>query len=141
MRILITGGPGTGKTHLARVLGPGPSPHCTDAAMHLGWSEASEEVARWFDRDGDWIVEGVAVPRALRKWAFMNGCLQLPGVPKLRPGNRPPPPCDKLIILRHRHPAGGPETPGQAAMAKGLHTVLSEVLEGWPELRRVTEWR
>lgn len=65
MRIAIAGGPRCGKTTLAAKLGEARH---TDDVMSLGWSDASAAVAGWFDAAGPWIIEGVAVPRALRKW-------------------------------------------------------------------------
>lgn len=107
MRTLIIGGPKTGKTTLAAAMGGGRS---TDEVMGLGWSEASEEVSKWFDSPGPWIIEGVAIPRALRKWAARN------------PGQ--PPPVDKVILLRTPHER---RTPHQIIMAAGIDTVLSEI--------------
>lgn len=77
-RICIAGWPRAGKTTLARDIhertridpdhdAVGVLRH-TDSTIDLGWSEASAEVATWFDAPGPWIIEGVAVPRALRKW-------------------------------------------------------------------------
>jgi hypothetical protein len=143
-RILITGPSGSGKTYLADALGliEDAAVWHTDDAAKLGWSEASEEVAGWLDRPGPWIIEGVAVPRALRKWGVKMGAARVAGVSwQLSPRNRPPPPCDQLIVLRHRRPEAGPAKAGHEAMAKGLFTVLDEVLEGWPELRKVTVYR
>lgn len=107
-RIIIVGGPKTGKTTLAKKLGGGRS---TDEVMHLGWSEASDEVATWFDAPGPWVIEGVAIPRALRKWRQMHP-------------NKPAP-VDRLI--RMRMPKQQLDV-GQASMAKGVETVLAEVL-------------
>jgi dephospho-CoA kinase len=107
MRIAIIGWPGTGKTTLANEMGGGRS---TDDLIHLGWSEASEAASYWFDEPGPWIIEGVAVPRALRKWRQRN------------PGHLPP--VDKIIKLTTIH-RSLPQ--GSIAMGKGMETVLCEI--------------
>jgi hypothetical protein len=112
MRVLITGGPKTGKTTLAMLQGEvsGLQPMHTDDLISLGWSEASAAVIPWISRPGPWIIEGVAVPRALRKWFAAN------------PTGKP---ADKVIFL------GKPWqelSPGQLAMTKGLVTVWKEVV-------------
>lgn len=112
MRLVILGGPKTGKTTLAKSMTL-PVKH-TDDVMHLGWSEASEMVATWFDEPGPWVIEGVACARALRKWLAANE------------GQ----PCDTIIICTE---ALVPLTTGQRSMAKGVMTVLAEIL---PELTR-----
>lgn len=129
-RIVILGGPKTGKTTLAGEIwrkavaawvaehGPivdleGPVLMHTDDVMHLGWSEASEAASKWFDTSGPWIIEGVAVVRALRKWRDAH------------PGE--PPPVDRVIRLTTPHVE---LTSGQATMAKGEDTVWLEV-EPW----------
>ncbi len=110
-RILITGPPGSGKSTLGEQLAaelhiPLRS---TDDVIHLGWSNASLEVAGWLNA-GSYIIEGVAVPRALRKWQWLH--------PNM------PPPVDKVIWL---------STPWkqlsdkQIAMGKGVVTVLDEI--------------
>ena len=127
MRICITGGPRTGKTTLADEMTPrlpiaehiaagGCAIHCDDF-ISMGWSESSAHVATLIDRPGPWLAEGVQVPRALRKFIEAH-----PGVK----------PCDRLVILRNA--PHEPWTPGQARMAKGIDTVLAEIL---PELRRL----
>jgi hypothetical protein len=137
-RIAICGGPRTGKTTLAgKLVEDGhrdydrrlrdatalkhalllhipPTVSHTDDLMHLGWSEASDAVARlWLPLPGPWIIEGVALARALRKWR------------KAHPGE--PPPVDRVIRLTTPHVD---LTPGQAAMAKGEETVWQEIA-GW----------
>jgi hypothetical protein len=120
-RICITGGPRTGKTTLAaRLDAEMPCDHnpChgirhTDDLINLGWSEASEAASRWFDEPGPWIIEGVAVSRALRKWRDQH------------PDE--PPPVDRVIYLSEPHET---LTPGQATMAKGVATV-HEQLADW----------
>jgi adenylate kinase family enzyme len=108
MRIAIAGGPRCGKTTLAAKLGDARH---TDDVMSLGWSEASAEVAAWFDAAGPWIIEGVAVPRALRKWLASH------------PEGKP---VDVVYWL------GEPFvdlTKGQSAMDKGCSKVWREIEE------------
>lgn len=113
-RIAIVGGPRTGKTTSAVRLAqwdawPGCQVLHADSVIHLGWSEASAEVANWLEEPGGIIVEGVAVPRALRKWLGRD----LPGKP-----------VDIVAILTRPFIA---LTPGQERMAKGVATVLAEI--------------
>jgi len=107
-RTLIIGGPGTGKTTLAASLGGGRS---TDETKHLPWSDASAEVAKWFDGDYG-IIEGVTIPRALRKWQAQN------------PGQ--PPPVDKIIILEKPLKELSPR---QQGMGNGVATVLGQLAD------------
>lgn len=107
MRIVIIGWPGTGKTTLANEMGGGRS---TDDLIHLGWSEASQAASNWFDEPGPWIIEGVAVPRALRKWHKRN--------------IGDPPPVDKIIYLSERYRQ---LQPGAVKMGEGLDKVMREL--------------
>ncbi len=123
-RICITGGPRTGKTTLAGELGVrdyesrigrvAPDVrHTDDLIGKLDWSAASAEAATWLDAPAPWIIEGVAVSRALRKWREQH------------PGERPP--VDRVIFLRG---ARERTTAKQDAMAKGVLTVHLEI-EPW----------
>lgn len=131
MRIIIAGGPRTGKTILAKMIGLPVKP--ADSLINIyglairylpgiffriksiyslitrGWSEASLEASRWFDDPGPWIVEGVAAGRALRKWMESH------------PSGKP---CDLVVYLAHPKIS---RTPGQDAMAKGCDTVWKEI--------------
>lgn len=110
-RWCIAGVPRAGKTTLADTQAAdynGVVLH-TDDTIPLGWSEASAEVATWFDRPGPWIIEGVAVPRALRKWLAAN------------PEGKP---CDHVLFLGT---AREDLTGGQRTMAKGVITVFREI--------------
>ncbi len=116
MKVLLIGYPKSGKSTLGKQLAAESGATCrsTDDTMHLPWSEASEAVSHWFDGEYG-IIEGVAVPRALRKWKERN------------PGE--PPPCDKVIHLTTPHV---PLTPRQEGMGKGIDTVLAEIsADGW----------
>lgn len=117
MRICITGGPKTGKTTLANRLADEYGDHTGTTVGHTDdliethdWSAASLEVSHWMDAPGPWVIEGVAVSRALRKWM------------KAHPGQKPP--LDKLIVLGYPWMT---TTSGQAAMAKGIDTVQAEI--------------
>lgn len=118
-RIVIIGGPHTGKTTLANRLGAelgiGNVMHSTDDLIGLGWSEASEAASKWFSDQGDWIIEGVSTARALRKWLRAN------------PGR----PLDAdVVVVRD---AFTPLLPGQRSMTTGVYTVFNEIE---PELKR-----
>lgn len=111
MRILIAGVPRSGKSTLADELGAANKlkPLHTDDHIGLGWSESSAAVAAQIRRPGPWIIEGVAVPRALRKWLAANE-------------GRP---ADEIYWLPLECI---PLTHGQASMAKGCATVWREIL-------------
>lgn len=112
-RFAIVGGPNTGKTTAAKALAVEYDVRLrhTDDVIDLGWSEASAEVADWLDYPGGLIVEGVAVPRGLRKWL------------KAHPEGKP---VDVVVVLTQAFVV---PTDGQSRMAKGVHTVLEEITD------------
>lgn len=113
MRIIIAGGPHTGKTTLAAKIGAArswPVIHTDDWATK-GWSQASQTACDWIAENverPDWILEGVATPRALRKFlAAYNDA-----------------PCDVLVYLTDHY---GDLSEGQVSMGKGCATVFGEI--------------
>ncbi len=64
--LLITGAPKAGKTTFAKTFGDNVL-H-TDDLIHLEWSEGSAAVAEWISKPGPWVIEGITIPRALRKY-------------------------------------------------------------------------
>jgi hypothetical protein len=113
-RVVIAGGPRCGKSVLSSKLGI-PRVRGTDELIGLGWSEASLAASRWFDEPGPWIAEGVAMPRALRKWLAAH------------PVGKP---CDLVVWLGVAVVA---RVAGQESMAAGCLKVWQEVR---PELFR-----
>ena len=115
-RLLIAGGPRCGKTTLADTLASGRVVRHTDdlIATHE-WSAASEEAARWLDDAGPWVIEGVTVVRAIRKWLAAH-----------EDGK----PADVVVWLNQPF---AELTKGQASMLKSCETIWAEV---WPELAR-----
>lgn len=121
-RILITGAPRTGKTTLAKKMAAeietghrctDPNRLCPQGVLGtpdgLEWSECSEWVARhWIGSAA--IIEGVAVPRALRKWRAMH------------PDS--PAPADRLIVMSDRYEALNNR---QEAMSRAIHDVLDDL--------------
>jgi len=122
-RILIAGVPKAGKTTLADQLlatwphgWAGEPPvsirHTDDLITQLDWSAVSHLVAsEWMQEQVPWIIEGVAVPRALRKWLLAH------------PGEKP------AELVYWSATSKVPLTKGQATMAKGCIKVWNEVRE------------
>lgn len=116
MRTCVTGGPHSGKTTRARELaGESPIHHADELVRELEWSARSEHVAAMLSAPGPWVLEGVVVVRALRKWLAAHADGK---------------PCDRAILLTAAHQ---PLTDGQARLRKSVHTVWAEIL---PELVR-----
>jgi adenylate kinase family enzyme len=112
-RTLIIGPPQAGKTTLALEMGERLGVrvrHTDDLIGRFDWSGASEHIARvWLAEPGPWIIEGVAVVRALRKWLDSN-----------RTGS----PCETIILL------DAPRvrlSSGQASMQKACATIWSQI--------------
>lgn len=126
-RILIGGGPRCGKTteglELARELGV--RLRSTDDLIPSGWSEAALIASTWLDAPGPWVIEGVTVGRALRKWMAQH--------PPLAPL-----PVD-LLLWRDRPLRE--LLPGQESLLKGCRTIMRGIapelfarglkVEGW----------
>lgn len=125
MVTMIAGWSGTGKTTLAEAMAAdlGVSLLSTDAFIGLGWSAGSAHVAELCADGAPRIVEGVAVPRVLRKL--------LAAAPTVRP-------CDRLIMLTQAHRE---QTPGQVAQGKGHDSVLAEIMPALVALGVVVEYR
>jgi hypothetical protein len=121
LRVCITGSPRAGKTEASerRAAEMGVTARHTDDARQLvehlpekeRWSAASAVVATWLEDPGPWLIEGVALPRALRKW------LQAHAGDSAKP-------CDVLIL--HEQPVME-LTRGQETMRKGIVTVWGEI--------------
>ena len=119
VRVIVCGGPRTGKTTLAekyRQLHPTLPVYSTDAFKGMDWSKASDAVVVWMEAfSGAWLIEGVASVRAIRKFLHRH--------PDRKPAD---------VVFRLTRPFVE-LSPGQASMAKGEETIWREVE---PELRR-----
>lgn len=143
-RVVIIGGPCSGKSSLARQLGlptwcsdpiskvRAPQVGVTYLREGLTWSEASEHVARnWLTMPGPWCIEGVALARALRKW--IDGANWAFGLALHMP-------CDRIIVLRHAHPDTSP-TKEQRAMGKGVFTVWDSIAHHFEDITEERQWK
>ena len=165
MRVIVAGGPGTGKSWLGRellneaakvdllstpaLLRADPISLGGDATRE-DWEGNSVEVAAWFDRPGNWVIEGVKTVYALRRWLQFKVGEDILGTDG-RGGPAPSsaaalaaitqPPCDRLIVLSRRHPRSGPPKAGHMTQRDGVHRKLDDLLARWEPLAKVVEWR
>ena len=120
-RILMVGGPMRGKSTYARrfrvprmctdarSMVRDPDPDTEYLPEGLEWSAASAYVAEhWMTRPGPWLIEGVAVARALRKWYAVHDEA----------------PAERVLLFVR--PAATP-TDGQERMAAGVMKAWHEV--------------
>ena len=122
MRVIIVGGPRTGKsTFASRLAAP---VYCTDPKIYVkepleavtygpeaDWGEDSDWIANhWLRMPGPWVIEGHATARALRK--YYEQSLHVAG-------GEVPPPCDRIIVLTRQYYF----SEGQRRMHKGVMTV------------------
>ena len=107
-RVVIGGGPGTGKTTLSASYACDVV-HTDRMIGRTTWESISDHLADWMLRPGPWVVEGVASVRALRKLL------------EVYPHRRP---CDLVIWCRTPRV---PLTARQATMAKGVERTWREV--------------
>ena len=127
MRVAIAGWPRAGKSTLAERLGQehGWPVYHADDTIPLGRGPDAEEVARWLDRPGPWVVEGVAVARGLRAYRDRN------------PGKSPP--IDRAILMLEARPEFLPLLKGRLMLGKAHDTVWAQIspwLVGIPTERR-----
>lgn len=66
-RLIIAGGPQTGKTTLSHEIASGRRVRHTDDLIDEGWSKSSDDARQWIREPGEWVIEGVAAVRAIRK--------------------------------------------------------------------------
>ncbi len=109
MRILIVGGPKTGKTTLAETM-RAPARHTDDLIDQAAWAEVPDIVCAWMANDGPWVIEGVQTARALRRW--------------LRDRPDEPLPVDRVIVLDSPHVE---LTGRQEGMRKAVMNIFAEV--------------
>lgn len=107
---MITGGPTAGKETLAKALaGEAISRRATDDLIPLGWGPDSDAAALWLSEPGPWIIHGVAMGRALKKWLDANHI----GTP-----------ADVVVYLDSPTIE---RTAGQHVMASGCNTIFAPV--------------
>lgn len=102
-RVAITGAPKSGKTTICQRVDQTVRPLIHgDDYLHLGWSESSQKMADIVNAiRGPMVVEGVQVPRALRKGMLVD-----------------------VVVWLDRHDKWAHQ--GHETMGKGAWTVLGE---------------
>lgn len=139
MRTVIIGGPQCGKSTYASSLGV---PHfCADPKSlvkspinsvtylpeGIPWGMDSQYVIEaWMSKPGPWVIEGVGIVRALRKWlarypAHIN-------------------PADQIIYFTNPHPSVQ-RLPGQNAMEKGIQSIWSEIAMYYKPITKYHTWK
>ena len=108
MKIAIAGSPKAGKTTISKKY---RQVIHTDDFIHLGWSEASEHISNIINNNNFDVIEGVSVPRAIRKWIKKN-C------------DNSKKPFDKIIYM---HTPYIKLSDGQERMRKGELKVWNEI--------------
>jgi hypothetical protein len=109
-RIVVAGGPGRGKSTLAKKLvGPGVRHHHGEELVGIEWSAGSELASTWFDEPGPFVCENVGMARALRKWLARNPT----GIP--------------ADVVVHLAEPTRETTAKQESMARGCATVWAEI--------------
>jgi hypothetical protein len=135
-RVVIVGGPRTGKSTLARQLrAQGLPTLCGDPRSKVKEPEAGVEylpeglpyagdggaanyIARyWLTRPGPWVCEGHVMARALARWLADN--------PRDCPRETPLP-CDRIVVFRSQH-EHAVTLPGQVAQHKGVMTSWGKI--------------
>lgn len=125
MKVAIIGSPFSGKSTLANSYGV--SVFCSDPASTvreviegvtympegLDWEEQSHYICEnWFPKS-EWVIEGVGVVRALRKWINYYDSV---------------PPCYQAIYIRDFHPNALINVlPAHNSMAKSIETIWNEI--------------
>ncbi len=84
--------------------------------MGLGWGKDSEQVAELMNGK-EWVIEGVAAVRGLRKWRDTH------------PGEKIP--VDRVIHLKKVHRV---LDPGAVTMGKGHDTILAGIISDLPKI-------
>jgi hypothetical protein len=111
-RVLVIGGPKVGKTTLGMAIGKRlciPVMHCDSLIDFFDWSGVSKEIAdSWMCRE-QWIIEGCAGIRALRK--------RLIAFPTEKP-------CELIVYV---HEPFLPLSKGQASLNKGVGSVWNDI--------------
>lgn len=107
-RVVIVGGPRTGKTTLAARYRDVPVWH-TDDYIKRTFEQSVEAMLPLLDEPGPWVLEGVTTVRVLRAW--------------LRAGHSGKP-CDEVICCWEAKMA---LSRGQETMAKGCRTIWSQI--------------
>lgn len=130
-RIMIVGGPRTGKTTLADEIRLDMEPdvlvyHTDDLIGKYDWADVPDQIITWMQYNPPWLIEGVQTARALRRWLKKAKTLGWAGTP-----------CDRIIVLREPKEE---LTKGQTTMMRGVWTVWKEV-EPQLDPRVVVEYR
>jgi hypothetical protein len=119
-RIAVTGCPRSGKSTLCKLAEQYPKRTVihTDSYKGLDWSEASAMVAKIVNETpGKVVIEGVAVPRALRKGMDVDAVISLSRM-------------DKGSVVGALEPLSS----GRLSMGKSVHTVLDEWKQSNPDV-------